>query len=118
MFKKIERPVMTKRDFLIFGIAMGILLVGIGIGYPLFHRKAVEYKPDPIVNVLQAENKLQKDSIASLKSEVVRLDSSYQAKSMLYVITKKYYDELKKKYGAANSDADNALLEQLLQGAK
>jgi hypothetical protein len=106
-----------KRDWVILGIAIVIFLVGIGVGiglgYQFFHQKAVEYKPDQEVPRLQAENKLLKDSITSLKSEVVLLDSSYKAKSMLYVITKKYYDELKKKYGAANSDVSNDLLNGL-----
>ncbi len=87
-------------------------------GYEIWKGKKVEYVPDPEVPRLQRENAVLKDSVISLKCEVRELDSSYRAKSNLYVITKRYYDELKKKYGAANSDANNALLEQFLRGTE
>ena len=105
-----------KRDVLILSCAIVCgILIGVGIGYWIYHREPTPIPPDQEVHRLDSINLVLTDSVAKLQERKCKADSAYYAERELKVIFKIKYDELRKKVGSANAGVSVGLLEHFLQ---
>jgi sensor histidine kinase regulating citrate/malate metabolism len=104
----------TKKDLIILSVVLVLgLLMGGAIMWGFLHKKQIEYKPDPIVNVLQKENAVLKDSNEKLKVDISKRDSAYAVKSNQYILTKYKYEKLRKDVAGLNSAGSIDMLNRL-----